>query len=77
MYIQKEQAQVRNEELFPFIKRRAIIEDGTNKLLLTQENAIAFVNLLKKIVPQIGPFGGPQLSHKFKKWFVRRLRGNA
>lgn len=60
---------MRNEELFPFIKTRGVIEEGSNRIMLSQADSIEFVDILRKIVPQIGHGSG--LVGKYKKW-VRR-----
>jgi hypothetical protein len=50
------------------VKERGIIDETNKRIAFTQSSALEFVDLVKKIVPQVGPHGGSSLLHKYNKW---------
>ena len=70
----KELARIRNEELFPFVKDHATVEEGTHKLVLSEADAFGFLRILIKIVPEVAPYAGPSLTQTFKKWHKVRVK---
>jgi hypothetical protein len=48
-----EQALIRNNELFPFLKQRIVILENSHVLALTQEDIEPFLEILCRVVPQI------------------------
>lgn len=62
---------MRNEELFPFIKSKSIIEEATGKIILTAYNATQLTNIMKKIVHSLAAAltgTSNSINLKFKKW---------
>ena len=48
-----ELAQIRNEQLFPFLKRELIVLKDSHEPALASENVSPFLFLLSQVVPQL------------------------
>lgn len=70
----KELARIRNDELFPFVKDHATVEEGTNKLVLSEADTFGFLRILIKIVPEVAPYACHTLTQSFKKWHKVRVK---